>query len=86
MTTDGPGSTVVRRRVDALWRDTPTGVLILGEGDEIVCLEGAGRLVWLVLDEPTAVADLAAALPDDLVAGLGAGLAELADLGLVELT
>src|SRR5262249_6970749 len=83
---DESGSVGVRPRPDARWRDTPTGVLILGDGDEIVCLEGAGRLVWLVLDEPATVAELAAALPDDAVAGLDEGLEALARLGLVELT
>jgi len=81
-------TTVVSRRSDALWRDTPSGVLVLGDDDEIICIEGAGRLLWLVLEQPTTMAELSAFFADatnDLSVGLERGVADLAALGLVGL-
>jgi hypothetical protein len=83
--------TVVSRRSDALWRDTPGAVLVLGSDDDVICIEGAGRLLWLLLDEPTTVAELVRILRDevpggsDAVDGLEQGIRGLADLGLVDL-
>lgn len=79
-------ATVVRRRPDALWRDTPSGVLVLGEGDDLICIEGAGRVLWLVLDQPTTMADLHASFTDtDLAPGLEGGVLGLVEVGLVDL-
>ena len=81
----GP-ATVVRRRTDALWRDTPTAVLVLGEGDDLICIEGAGRLLWLMLAEPVTMAELQQVYGDlDLADGLEGGVLDLAELGLVDL-
>jgi hypothetical protein len=89
----GP-ATVVSRRSDALWRDTPGGVLVLGDSDDLICIEGAGRLLWLVLERPATMVELSRFFSDDLpdgsagelVSGLEQGVRDLAALGLVELT
>ncbi len=81
----GP-ATVVRRRPDALWRDTPSGVLVLGEGDDLICIEGAGRLLWLVLERPATMAELHRFFDDSLLEGLEGGVLDLAGLGLVDLS
>jgi hypothetical protein len=82
----GP-ATVVSRRPDALWRDTPGGVLVLGDGDDLICIEGAGRVLWLVLDRPATMAELQRYFAEDDVAdGLEGGVLELVELGLVGLS
>jgi hypothetical protein len=82
----GP-ATLVRRRPDALWRDTPSGVLVLGEGDDVICIEGAGRLLWLVLERPATMAELHRFFSDtDLSTGLDGGVQGLVELGLVDLS
>ena len=90
---------MVSRRPDALWRDTPGGVLVLGDGDDLICIEGAGRVLWLLLERPVTMAELQrffASDPsldpghggggDDLVEGLERGVRDLAELGLVGLS
>jgi hypothetical protein len=81
----GP-ATVVGRRPDALWRDTPGGVLVLGDGDDLISIEGAGRLLWLVLERPATMAELGRFFSDELAQGLEQGVRDLAALGLVELS
>ncbi|MGZ4681300.1 MAG: hypothetical protein ACXWCM_06680 [Acidimicrobiales bacterium] len=82
----GP-ATVVSRRSDALWRDTPGGVLVLGDGDDLICIEGAGRVLWLVLERPATMAELGRLFAgDDLAEGLERGVQDLVDLGLVGLS
>jgi hypothetical protein len=87
----GP-ATLVRRRPDALWRDTPSGVLVLGDGDDLICVEGAGRLLWLVLEQPATMAEIQQFFTDpdrpdpELLGGLEGGVLGLVELGLVELS
>ena len=86
------GTSVVTRRPDALWRDTPSGVLVLGDDDELICIEGAGRLLWLVLDRPATMAELHALFRDadqpveELLDGLEGGVLDLVELGLAEVS
>ena len=87
----GPAS-VVTRRPDALWRDTPSGVLVLGDDDDLICIEGAGRLLWLVLERPTTMAELQQLFTDAdqpdaaLLDGLEGGVLGLVELGLAEVS
>ncbi len=85
-------ATRVRRRPDALWRDTPSGVLVLGEDDDLICIEGAGRLLWLVLEQPATMAELRQFFTDAddpdaaLLDGLEGGVLGLVELGLAEVS
>ena len=55
---------MIARQPSALWRDTPSSLLVLTPGDDVVRLVGPGRLVWLALENPTTIADLSVALGD----------------------
>ena len=90
----GP-ATVVTRRPDALWRDTPSGVLVLGDGDDLICIEGAGRLLWLVLERrppwPSCASCSQSRVTGPRIRATcppvwRAGVQDLVDLGLVELS
>ncbi|HEY5154880.1 MAG TPA: hypothetical protein VIJ47_09110 [Acidimicrobiales bacterium] len=50
---------VIARPPAALWRDTPSSLLVLAPGDDVVRLAGAGRELWLALDEPSTLPALA---------------------------
>ena len=86
-----PGRTELIRRVrGALWRGRPGAVLVLRPDDSVIRLTGPGSVLWLMLEEPATVAELADAFvaADDpgLLDGLGGYLVELRDLGLVEIS
>ena len=82
----GEHTAVVRRRADALWREVPDAVLVLQPDDSVVRLTGAGKALWLVLEQPATVAELEDAFAPELADGLPGYLDELAQLGLVELS
>ena len=84
---------MIARHHAALWRDTPSSLLVLAPGDDVVRLEGAGRELWLALDEPSTLPTLAVQLarrsrgaadpsaPD--IHGVARFVTELRALGLV---
>lgn len=83
----------VSRDPQALWRETSDAVLVLQADDTVVRLTGAGRALWLVLEQPATMGELEVAFAPSnedsvgphLARGLAGYLAELADLGLVEI-
>lgn len=87
----GP-SVRVTRDPRALWRETSDAVLVLQADDSVVRLTGAGRALWLVLEQPATMAELELAFapsPEDglapqLASGLADYLTELEELGLVD--
>lgn len=94
MTIGEPLTDRVSRRPGVVWRDLPTSLMILEPDDTVIRLVGAGRLLWLLLDEPTSLTDLeeffesigdeAGGPSADLAAGVPEYLARLDELGLIE--
>jgi len=84
----------VRRRDDVVWRDLPSSLLLLTPDDTVIRLTGAGRLLWLVLDEPATVTELeqffasvtdeAGTVHAELAAGVPDYVGHLGELGLIE--
>ena len=76
---------MIARHPSALWRDTPSSLLVLSAGDEVVRLVGPGRQLWLALEEPRTLTELAAAVGGrrGALAEAEAFVAGLQALGLV---
>ena len=75
---------MIARHPSALWRDTPSSLLVLTADDEVARLVGPGRRLWLALDEPRSLDELAALVdPAGELDAMTSFVADLRALGLV---
>ena len=84
-------SSVVTRADRVLWRRTLDGAAVMPPGEQIVCLDRIGTLIWELVDKPISVGriieTLAAACSvdaDEVAAGTFDLLTSLAETGAIE--